>query len=111
LAHAWPGNVRELDNVMQRAIILANGEVIDSDCLIIENQMSPVALPEHTDDLPSVAEPLGNELRQQEQQIILDTLRACNGKRKAVAEKLGISPRTLRYKLARIKDAGIELPA
>jgi len=111
LAHAWPGNVRELDNVMQRAIILANGDVIDSDCLIIENQMTPVALPEHIDDLPSVAEPLGNELRQQEQQIILDTLRACNGKRKAVAEKLGISPRTLRYKLARIKDAGIELPA
>jgi two-component system response regulator FlrC len=54
---------------------------------------------------------LGNELKQQENQIIIDTLAACNGSRKAVAEKLGISPRTLRYKLARIREQGIELPA
>ncbi|MEC7282335.1 MAG: helix-turn-helix domain-containing protein, partial [Pseudomonadota bacterium] len=35
----------------------------------------------------------------------------CNGKRKDVAEKLGISPRTLRYKLARMREDGIEVPA
>ena len=55
-------------------------------------------------------ERLGNELRQQEHQIILDTLIACQGSRKDVAEKLGISPRTLRYKLARMRDVGIEVP-
>ena len=54
---------------------------------------------------------LGNELRHQEHQIILDTLTACKGKRKDVAEKLGISPRTLRYKLARMRDQGIDVPA
>jgi len=36
---------------------------------------------------------------------------SCNGKRKDVAEKLGISPRTLRYKLARMREDGIEVPA
>ena len=54
---------------------------------------------------------LGSELRYQEHQIILDTLVSCNGKRKDVAEKLGISPRTLRYKLARMREDGIEVPA
>ena len=53
---------------------------------------------------------LGNELRQQEHQMILDTLMACNGSRKEVAERLGISPRTLRYKLARMRGVGICVP-
>ncbi|WP_234004676.1 helix-turn-helix domain-containing protein [Pseudoalteromonas sp. T1lg24] len=38
-------------------------------------------------------------------------LRACDGKRKDVAERLGMSPRTLRYKLAKMREMGIELPA
>ena len=65
----------------------------------------PVSEPEED------ASRLGSELRYQEHQIILDTLQACNGKRKEVAEKLGISPRTLRYKLARMREDGIEVPA
>ncbi|MGR5142763.1 sigma-54-dependent transcriptional regulator [Photobacterium sp. DNB23_23_1] len=56
------------------------------------------------------ADGLGNELREQEFSIILDTIRACDGRRKDVAEKLGISPRTLRYKLAKMRDAGIDIP-
>jgi two-component system response regulator FlrC len=58
----------------------------------------------------SLGEGLGNELRDQEFAIILETLVECNGRRKEIAEKLGISPRTLRYKLAKMRDAGIELP-
>jgi two-component system response regulator FlrC len=53
---------------------------------------------------------LGGELRDQEFSIILDMLIACNGRRKEMAEKLGISPRTLRYKLAKMRDAGIDIP-
>ncbi len=64
---------------------------------------------EYSERLPGM-ERLGNELRQQEHQIILDTLIACQGSRKEVAERLGISPRTLRYKLARMRDVGIEVP-
>ena len=51
------------------------------------------------------------ELKEKENSIILDMLKACNGKRKDVADKLGISPRTLRYKLAKMREMGIELPA
>ncbi len=55
-------------------------------------------------------EGLGNELRDQEFAIILETVMACNGHRKEIAERLGISPRTLRYKLAKMRDAGIDIP-
>ncbi|WP_026958004.1 sigma-54-dependent transcriptional regulator [Aliagarivorans taiwanensis] len=118
LSHSWPGNVRELDNVMQRALILACGELIEADDLIIEglgdDEFPTAASIEPADiiaEQSAGAEVLGNELKFQEQQIILQTLKACNGKRKDVAERLGISPRTLRYKLARIRESGVELPA
>jgi len=106
--YSWPGNVRELENVVQRALILCEeGEIGAADLMIDET------ITEHSEP---IAEPvddnrLGSELRYQEHQIILDTLASCNGKRKDVAEKLGISPRTLRYKLARMREDGIEVPA
>jgi len=117
--HTWPGNVRELDNVMQRALILGNGNEIAAQDIIIEHLEKPLTQPINVVDVEplmadgqnNAADMLGNELKQQENQIIIDTLTACNGSRKAVAEKLGISPRTLRYKLAKIRDMGIELPA
>lgn len=54
---------------------------------------------------------LGGELKQQEYQIILDALIDCRGNRQAVAEKLGISPRTLRYKIARMREEGMIIPS
>jgi two-component system response regulator FlrC len=109
--HAWPGNVRELDNVIQRALILCEHGEIDSSDLLIEmdtvwDQTSECDMSEQEADSK-----LGSELRQQEHQIILDTLALCNGKRKDVAEKLGISPRTLRYKLAKMRESGLDVPA
>lgn len=106
--YSWPGNVRELENVVQRALILCeNGEIDASDLMIDEDLHVAIDTPaEQIDD-----NKLGSELRYQEHQIILDTLVSCNGKRKDVAEKLGISPRTLRYKLARMREDGIEVPA
>lgn len=112
-AYHWPGNVRELDNVIQRALILHSNQQIDANDLLIENfetisvvdQKNDVSLPKNHDDK------LGSELKLQEHQIILDTLLACQGSRKNVAERLGISPRTLRYKLAKMREAGIEIPA
>ncbi len=111
IAYDWPGNVRELDNVIQRALILHSDELIDATDLLIENfDTTNVSVKEK--DKPTVTDDkLGSELKLQEHQIILDTLHACHGSRKAVAERLGISPRTLRYKIAKMRDSGIEIPA
>ncbi|MGB3727496.1 MAG: sigma-54 dependent transcriptional regulator, partial [Glaciecola sp.] len=119
--HSWPGNVRELDNVIQRALILCNGDVLQSDDLLIEPDNQQIFDAKNQANLPDFSQMtshvgakdiqdeddkslLGCELRLQEHQIILDALQAFNGKRKDVAEKLGISPRTLRYKLAKMRD-------
>ena len=60
------------------------------------------------DDLAGAGS-LGNDLRQQEFRIIIQTLKQERGRRNRAAEQLGISPRTLRYKLAQMRDAGIDL--
>ncbi|GAB3520636.1 sigma-54-dependent transcriptional regulator [Photobacterium alginatilyticum] len=121
--YAWPGNVRELDNVIQRALILGDGNNIECEHILLEGldwldaQSLQTAVELATPSpaieplqVPPSADGLGNELREQEFSIILETIRACDGRRKDVAEKLGISPRTLRYKLAKMRDAGIEIP-
>ncbi len=117
IQYDWPGNVRELENVIQRALILHSGDTIDAGDLMID---MAATLASHNTAFTHQAAPaedqedssrLGSELRQQEHQIILDTLQVCNGKRKDVAEKLGISPRTLRYKLAKMREDGIDVPA
>jgi len=107
-SYDWPGNVRELDNVIQRAMILHSEQIIDAGDLLIESFDSEIITDiaiDNSDDK------LGNELKLQEHQIILDTLNACHGSRKDVAERLGISPRTLRYKIAKMRDSGIQIPA
>jgi two-component system response regulator FlrC len=111
--------VRELENVMQRALILAKDQKITAEEILFDTDAvysveEETSWDEDIDDAQSDRVPgiekLGNELRQQEHQIILDTLISCDGSRKAVAERLGISPRTLRYKLARMRDVGIDVP-
>jgi two-component system, response regulator FlrC len=105
LTYAWPGNVRELDNLLQRALVLVEGSVIEAQHILFEKQTSQT-------DLPVRSGPaLHEKMERAERDVILEALRAANGSRREVAEKLGISPRTLRYKLARIRSAGIEVPA
>lgn len=52
---------------------------------------------------------LGSDLKQREFEIILQTLRQQGGRRKETAEVLGVSARTLRYKMARMRDSGINI--
>ncbi len=103
LAHRWPGNVRELDNVMQRALIVYRGPSITADDLLFEQTLAPASVPEE-------AESLDSDLRDHERRLIIDALAEGHGSRKFAAERLGISPRTLRYKLARMRDMGIVIP-
>lgn len=109
-SYDWPGNVRELDNVVQRAMILcADNQIMAGDILI--EQFDSAIVSEEKIVMPANNDLLGNELKHQEHQIILETLLAYRGSRKEVAEKLGISPRTLRYKIAQMRECGIEIPA
>lgn len=118
----WPGNVRELDNVVQRSLVLSSGSVIYPQDIFFERELSESATneiaPLEQEDRPplELTAPvtddsglLGQDLQQREFEVILQTLKAVNGKRKDAAEKLGISPRTLRYKLARMRELGVDL--
>ena len=102
VAHAWPGNVRELENLVQRTLILLTRATIGADDLAFET--GPVDAPAALDD------DLQAGLKHREYQLIIDAMTAQHGKRSAVAESLGISPRTLRYKLASMREAGIAIP-
>jgi two-component system, response regulator FlrC len=110
LTHAWPGNVRELDNVMQRALILASGPVIQADHIQIEesNATAPSDPSVATAHSPQPTA-LSASISATERDLILQALRTDNGNRSAMAKRLGISPRTLRYKLAKLRDAGVEV--
>jgi len=113
LSHPWPGNVRELDNVMQRALIFMQGNKITSEALYFEAESCIADRLVVAGEKPSTEEEqnnLGSELKLKEQRLILDALQAGNGSRKYAAEQLGISPRTLRYKLARLREQGVALP-
>ncbi|MDX9673511.1 MULTISPECIES: sigma-54 dependent transcriptional regulator [unclassified Pseudomonas] len=118
--YPWPGNVRELDNAIQRALILQQGGLIQplDFCLTgaVTFTAAPViapvqALVREIEVEAESAGALGDDLRRREFQVIIDTLRAERGRRKEAAEKLGISPRTLRYKLAQMRDAGMDVEA
>jgi len=109
--HCWPGNVRELDNVIQRALILRQGEQISDLDLHFEQLDYQAAEPQEYETVAVVDNgSLGEEVQNHEHKKILQTLREEMGNRKAVAEKLGISQRTLRYKLARMREKGINIP-
>lgn len=101
LAYPWPGNAREMDNVIQRALILqCDGEISAQDCHL------PGIQPEH---IPAEEQALTENVKQHEFETVLSVLTAHDGNRKKVANELGISERTLRYKLAKMRDAGYDV--
>ncbi len=111
-AHAWPGNVRELENAVQRALILAGGDAVAAEHLQLSLQFSaPAELPQlpvaHEEIRPAERpQAAPSNMRDLERQHILETLAAVNGSRKRAVELLGISERTLRYKLQQYRTAG-----
>jgi two-component system response regulator FlrC len=115
--HSWPGNVRELDNVLQRALILQTGSIINADDLAYEamsgSQQPPYEVPQETvTEHVEAITPIDNadDLRSHEQRHILDILAKHRGSRRETAKELGISERTLRYKISRFREQGIAIP-
>ncbi|WP_415902757.1 sigma-54-dependent transcriptional regulator [Neptuniibacter sp. QD29_5] len=111
--YSWPGNVRELDNVVQRALILQSGtEIGIADLMLNPEDISQTAVSDvnqETAQDEDLSGQLGEGVRQREFQLIIDALKATHGSRKEAAENLGISPRTLRYKLAKMREQGLDL--
>lgn len=112
-AHAWPGNIRELENVIQRALIMASGSSIGPEALNLTVRPSEAPAPA-VRAVPE-AVPLGgltetdkrvDNMKDLEREHILRTLAEVGGSRKKAIERLGISERTLRYKLQQYRDEG-----
>jgi len=101
-AHGWQGNIRELENVIQRAVILASGsEILAADLMLgmpSAQEPVPVAPAPPTDECAAL------DIKSLEKRHILDALAAAGGVKRLAAERLGMSERTLRYKLARYRD-------
>jgi len=108
LMHDWPGNARELGNALQRALILCNGPLVEHEHLALDPAgLRAMAAAPASDDGCSA---LVRQREMAERDILLSALRGRAQSRNEVAQRLGISPRTLRYKLARLRAAGIEVP-
>ena len=107
--HYWRGNVRELENTMHRSVLLATGEKIGPDAILLSGQ---VPTPAKASVPEGEVHPLvGRTVAAVEQDLILGTLNHCLGNRTHAANILGISIRTLRNKLREYSDQGVRVPA
>ncbi len=94
----WPGNIRELENIIERAVALANAPVLD-----VADIRLDVSPPRAVPDAPSPPfPPEGMTLEQFEDEIIKEALRRANGNKSQAARMLGLSRNALRYRLSKM---------
>lgn len=100
--YAWPGNIRELENVIQRAMILSPGDMLEPEHLLLPKSVAMAPLKERSITAGAT------DMKSLERAHILETLASVGESRKLAAEKLGMSERTLRYKLQQYREESEE---
>lgn len=105
--HSWPGNIRELENVVRRALLLAQGADRIGVEHIVFDQVARAAAEPAANSAEADRGRLSNIVQISEARAIMATLDACGGHRANAAKELGISERTLRYRLASFREAGL----
>lgn len=117
IKYPWPGNVREMDNVIQRSLIVHKGNVIKASDLVLDppislssNHRTRLLHQAHGEASSPLCDEksLNEDLKEAELQKILDAIKQTSSKALA-AQRLGISPRTLRYKVARLRELGYDV--
>ena len=122
--HYWRGNVRELENTMHRAILLARGDTIGPEAVMLTGQdfmpdqsAAPGVIAAHIanrsqePDGAHQSSMVGRTVADVERNLIIDTLEHTLGNRTHAANILGISIRTLRNKLKQYHEDGVPVPA
>ncbi|MCE5274108.1 MAG: sigma 54-interacting transcriptional regulator [Syntrophaceae bacterium] len=92
LAYHWPGNVRELENCIERSVLLANGDTIDSVHLPPSLQMKPSTSEKHQGKLNSL-------VNTYERSLIIDAMKDAKGNQSHAARILGTTKRIIQYKV------------
>ncbi|GGE89864.1 sigma-54-dependent Fis family transcriptional regulator [Shewanella carassii] len=105
ISYDWPGNVRELENVIQRALVMRHGtilQVVDLGIRLPDNIEVMAAVPESINGLKA-------SKKHAEFQYVIEVLKRFGGHRSRSADALGMTTRALRYKLVQMRDAGIDI--
>lgn len=115
-AYDWPGNVRQLENIIHRSVLMAQGNYIDENAILLTGKLTATPAADTVSPPPSSVAPIGGTaspnrsnmvgrtVEDVERELILDTLDYCLGNRTQAANILGISIRTLRNKIKQYSD-------